>query len=268
MLEVFTIAIGKHPGADAAPACQGAPASPTRSRASSRLRSALRPLLSAFALSAVLLGLTLPTSAIVTAAEDVPPRVVQAPGDARDAGARFPTPTRGFMLTLPGDEPQAEPSLFRRLSRAVAPVQAEPVDGLKADAASPASESGLPGGERIAETARKYLGSRYAWAGSSPETGFDCSGFAWFVYQETDVSIPKQDLQGQLDAGPRIDLVDLEPGDLVFFENTYKPGLSHVGVYVGDDEFVHAEWEETGVRVSKLQGSQWFAKFVGGSRPR
>jgi cell wall-associated NlpC family hydrolase len=202
-----------------------------------------------------------------------PGGAAQAQELSREASSRGDAPARGLLMSLPGEDRSAGQVSARGGFRSAAgPEGAGRPEGEAVSAAPDAGEAAAPdsgeaAGEGIAEIARRYLGSRYSWAGSSPETGFDCSGFAWYTYGQAGLSIPKGDLQGQLDAGPRIELEELKPGDLVFFENTYKPGLSHVGVYVGDDEFIHAEWEETGVRVSKLQGSQWFSKFVGGSRP-
>jgi len=122
-------------------------------------------------------------------------------------------------------------------------------------------------GSRIAAIAQQYLGYRYVWGGSSP-SGFDCSGFTWYVYKQAGISIPNHDLAGQLNAGPRIPKDQLQPGDLVFFQNTYKPGLSHSGIYLGGGRFINAETESVGVQIRSLSDPYWAARFVGASRPR
>jgi cell wall-associated NlpC family hydrolase len=122
-------------------------------------------------------------------------------------------------------------------------------------------------GARIAAIAQQYLGYRYVWGGSSP-SGFDCSGFTWYVYKQAGISIPNHDLAGQLNAGPRIGRDQLQPGDLVFFQNTYKAGLSHSGIYLGGGRFIEAETESVGVQIRSLSDPYWSPRFIGASRPR
>jgi peptidoglycan endopeptidase LytE len=122
-------------------------------------------------------------------------------------------------------------------------------------------------GDRIAAIAQKYLGYRYVWGGTSPRTGFDCSGFAWYVYKEAGVGIARAPLESQLGAGPRITRDKLLPGDLVFFQNTYKAGLSHVGIYLGGGRWINAEDESVGVQIRSLSDGFWAARYVGASRP-
>jgi cell wall-associated NlpC family hydrolase len=133
----------------------------------------------------------------------------------------------------------------------------------KQDAASTADT-----GARIAALAAGYVGFPYRWAGHSPRTGFDCSGFSWYVYDQVEISVPNHDLKGQLNAGPRLTRSELQPGDLVFFQNTYKAGLSHSGVYIGDGAFVHAVDPSLGVRSSRIDDAYWAPRFLAGSRPR
>jgi cell wall-associated NlpC family hydrolase len=121
-------------------------------------------------------------------------------------------------------------------------------------------------GERIAATAMKYLGYPYAWGGRSPETGFDCSGFTMFVYGTLGLDLPR-DLGGQLESGRPISRDELIPGDLLIFQNTYKRGISHSAVYIGDGQFVHANDERTGVLVSTFGNHYWEVRFYGASRP-
>lgn len=122
-----------------------------------------------------------------------------------------------------------------------------------------------PGRPNVVAVAMKYQGFPYVWGGSSPG-GFDCSGFTWFVYQQAGGPIPR-DLWGQLGSGSRIPRSALQPGDLVFFAGTYESGLSHVGIYLGSDRFIHAEDYGTGVVISSLAGGYWAGSYYAASRP-
>jgi cell wall-associated NlpC family hydrolase len=121
-------------------------------------------------------------------------------------------------------------------------------------------------GDRIAEIAQRYLGYRYLWGGHSPQ-GFDCTGLTWYVYKEAGLNIPQHDLQGQMNAGSRVEPPHLRPGDLVFFQNTYRQGLSHSGIYLGNGRFIQAETEAVGVQIRSLTDPYWSTRLVGASRP-
>jgi cell wall-associated NlpC family hydrolase len=119
-------------------------------------------------------------------------------------------------------------------------------------------------GSQVADLAQQYVGSAYRWGGSSP-AGFDCTGFVMWVYSQFGVALPHNEA-GQLASGPRIGAADLQPGDVLVFANTYRRGLSHVGIYVGDGRFVHAIDERHGVQLSDLWDGYWMPRFVGASR--
>lgn len=119
----------------------------------------------------------------------------------------------------------------------------------------------------IVGAASKLLGYAYVWGGSSPRVGFDCSGFTWYVYGQVGRTLPKHDLWGQMQAGPRVGQGNLQAGDLVFFANTYAPGLSHVGIFIGGGRFIHAGSERTGVTVSALNDPYWGPRYYGATRP-
>src|SRR6266581_2524632 len=99
-------------------------------------------------------------------------------------------------------------------------------------------------GEKIARFAETFIGVRYVYGGSSPRTGFDCSGLVAYVYHHFGVSLPHYTVS-QFAQGRRVARGALSPGDLVFFN-----GLSHVGIYVGKGRFVHAPHSGTRVRVA------------------
>src|ERR1700730_8897956 len=86
-------------------------------------------------------------------------------------------------------------------------------------------------GVQVADLAEHYVGSRYVWGGASP-AGFDCTGFVLWVFGQFGVPLPHNEA-GQLQSGPSIGADDLQPGDVIVFANTYRSGLSHVGIYLG-----------------------------------
>ena len=122
--------------------------------------------------------------------------------------------------------------------------------GGKVNDSAPANNGGggggSAGGQQIASFAQQYLGYPYAYAGEGPYA-FDCSGFTKFVILNTVGIDITHDMFTQVGMGQSVGESELQPGDLVFFANTFRPGLSHAGVYVGGGQFVHAENESTGV---------------------
>src|SRR5205814_1446450 len=119
-------------------------------------------------------------------------------------------------------------------------------------------------GTVIVDDALPFLGTRYRWGGTTP-AGFDCSGFVYFVLGESGHPVPR-DHVGQLHSGERVSRGELEPGDVVFFVNTYMPGISHGGIYVGDGRFIHAGDERSGVLISSLNDPYWSAHWYGATR--
>jgi len=121
-------------------------------------------------------------------------------------------------------------------------------------------------GELVVSTAMKYLGYRYRYGGTTPN-GFDCSGFTYYVYNKVGVKLSR-DMNVQINSGPRISRDNLMPGDLLFWSNTYKRGLSHAGIYIGNGKFIHAENESTGVVISSLNTAYWASRYTAAVRPR
>lgn len=114
----------------------------------------------------------------------------------------------------------------------------------------------------IVETAKACVGVPYAWGGESMK-GFDCSGLVQYVFKQNGITLGRTCVK-QYQAGMPIGKDDLIPGDLVFFQNTYTSGLSHVGIYIGDGEFIHAS--SNGVMVSKLSSAYWTSHYYGARR--
>ena len=110
----------------------------------------------------------------------------------------------------------------------------------------------------VVSIALQYLGVPYVWGGSSPSTGFDCSGFTSYVFAQVGVSLPHH-AASQFAYGTPVSYDQLAPGDLVFFS-----GLGHVGIYIGNNQFVHAPHTGDVVRISYL--SDRAGSFVGARR--
>lgn len=108
------------------------------------------------------------------------------------------------------------------------------------------------------KTVNELIGTKYKYAGTTP-SGFDCSGFTMYVFNEFGIELDHQS-KAQAQEGYWIDKSDLRPGDLVFF-NTDGKGISHVGIYLGNDEFVHSATDD-GVVKNKLSESYYKKRYV------
>jgi cell wall-associated NlpC family hydrolase len=122
---------------------------------------------------------------------------------------------------------------------------------------------GSTDGYALSGTALSLRGAPYRNGGGDP-SGFDCSGFVRYVYEQHGVEMPRQ-VREQFRVGKTIDRDRLEPGDLVFF-STVAPGASHVGIVIGGDQFVHAPNERGVVRVESLNSQYWGSRFIGAKR--
>lgn len=114
-------------------------------------------------------------------------------------------------------------------------------------------------------TAMGFLGVPYRRGGTNVETGFDCSGFVRAMYEQTVGLILPRRASEQAAATEKIDRRDLQPGDLVFF-NTMRQAFSHVGIYIGDNKFIHSPKPGAQVRVEDMGLSYWAARFDGARR--
>lgn len=116
------------------------------------------------------------------------------------------------------------------------------------------------------DTTLSYLGVRYRWGGNGPSAGgFDCSGLIKKVFGDSlGMNLPRTAAQiARL--GEKIDRQNLQPGDLVFF-NTLHRTFSHVGIYLGENKFVHAPTTGSTVRIDNITESYWNKRFTGGRR--
>lgn len=114
--------------------------------------------------------------------------------------------------------------------------------------------------EQIISFAQTKLGSPYVWGATGPNT-FDCSGFVGYVFQKAaNVNLPRVS-SSQATFKPKIASMDMEKGDLVFFETTGKGRISHVGIYMGNRQFIHASSGRKRVTISSLDSSFYNKTF-------
>ncbi len=114
----------------------------------------------------------------------------------------------------------------------------------------------------IVETAEGFIGLPYQWGGSSAEGGFDCSGLTRAVYQLNGLNLPRSS-RDQYSIGAPVERTELAKGDLVFFATKGRERISHVGVYAGDDRFIHASGKCQTIRVDSLSDRYYVARYVG-----
>ena len=121
------------------------------------------------------------------------------------------------------------------------------------------------GAQDVAMYALALIGASYRFGGSTPDTGLDCSGLVRHVFEEvTGVSLPRT-AKEMSTLGTKVPAANLQPGDLVFF-NTRRFAFSHVGIYLGDNRFVHAPSRGSEVRIAQFDQSYWQKHFNGARR--
>lgn len=119
-------------------------------------------------------------------------------------------------------------------------------------------------GKKIVGLAKLQLGVPYVGGGTTPN-GFDCSGFTYYVFNQAGYPLSRIMME-QYNAGTPIEKSELQPGDLVFFQNTYKAGMSHVGIYVGDGMFIHAPSSGKVVSYARLDTAYYQIHYYGACR--
>ena len=127
-----------------------------------------------------------------------------------------------------------------------------------------ATSSSAVFGKEITHSAKQHIGLPYIWGGENPNRGFDCSGLVKFTFQEFNVNLPhRADLQ--YNYGRKISRKHLQAGDIVFFRSGGYP-IGHVGIYVGNQEFIHAPRRGKPIQVSPLNKGWYKNRFVGATR--
>ena len=116
--------------------------------------------------------------------------------------------------------------------------------------------------QELRNYALQFEGTPYRFSGTTP-SGFDCSGYIRYVYGHFGIDMPRTSA-AQYGVGEPVSRGNLQPGDLVFFSNTYKAGISHTGIYVGNNRFISAK--SAGVRVVSMDNSYWRSHYTGARR--
>jgi cell wall-associated NlpC family hydrolase len=119
--------------------------------------------------------------------------------------------------------------------------------------------------ETLINNAMQLIGVRYRWGGNTPQSGLDCSGFVRYVFNDTfGFLLPRKSAQ-MSKVGLEIGKDELRPGDLVFF-NTMRHAFSHVGIYVGNNKFIHAPSKGKSIRVDDMTKVYWEKRYNGARR--
>jgi cell wall-associated NlpC family hydrolase len=147
------------------------------------------------------------------------------------------------------------PSSIPYIKSTPTPEPTQTVDsGSSVSQVSEAADSGTHSatyatGQEVADFAVQFVGYNYVYGGKSPETGFDCSGFVYYVYQQFGYELNRT-AANQATNGTHVDADSLEPGDvLCFYKGSY---IGHCGIYIGNGNYVHAQSSDTGVVISPL----------------
>lgn len=147
----------------------------------------------------------------------------------------------------------------------IAPAAARPSTGAAAGAAHSFLSGVASKAGDVVVGALNMIGVRYRWGGNTPDSGLDCSGFVRYVFRDTlGLTLPRR-AEEMSQVGEKVKFSELRPGDLVFF-NTMRRTFSHVGIYIGDNKFVHSPSTGSKIRVDDLDDSYWEKRFTGARR--
>ena len=122
-----------------------------------------------------------------------------------------------------------------------------------------------PSKQTVIKTAKKMLGVKYRYGGTSPNQGFDCSGFVQYSHRSAGIYLPRT-TGLQYKATKSISRRYLKAGDLVFFKTSPSRAVSHVGIYLGDNKFIHAPSSGKHVKISSMKEKYWRKRFTGAGR--
>ena len=120
--------------------------------------------------------------------------------------------------------------------------------------------------QKLLEDAKYFKGGKYVWGGTTPE-GFDCSGYVQYLYKKHDINLPRT-AWAQSKKGQSVEIDNLQKGDLLFFLTDKKRGIpvTHVGIYLGDGNFIHAASKKKGIIISPLTHGSYAKNFVSAKR--
>jgi cell wall-associated NlpC family hydrolase len=146
-----------------------------------------------------------------------------------------------------------------------APTTGNRFTSVASQLASSMSSTVVDGTETLIDNAMQLIGVRYRWGGNTPQSGLDCSGFVRYVFNDTfGFLLPRKSAQ-MSKVGMEVGKEELRPGDLVFF-NTMRHAFSHVGIYVGDNKFIHAPSRGKSIRVDDMTKVYWEKRYNGARR--
>ena len=154
----------------------------------------------------------------------------------------------------------SQPKYFRQ-GKAIGTV---PTGSTSLSSSVTSSYNGTATGAQILSTAQSYLGSPYVYGGASP-SGFDCSGFVYYVYGTFGISVGRTPA-AQASAGTQVDKASLQVGDIVLFAGTGGSGITHAGIYAGNGQFIHSPNSRSTVSYSDLNSGYWSEHFYCGIR--
>lgn len=115
---------------------------------------------------------------------------------------------------------------------------------------------------KLLQVAKQQLGVKYTFGGAKPSTGFDCSGYITYVFNQAGISTPRKTAADFYQTAKKVSTPQI--GDIVFFANTYKAGISHAGIYIGNNQMINAS--NSGVSVANINSTYWKKHFVGYGR--
>lgn len=148
---------------------------------------------------------------------------------------------------------------------ATEPEASNRITSVASQLANTVTTSVVDGTESLINNAMQLIGVRYRWGGNTPQSGLDCSGFVRYVFNDTfGFLLPRKSAQ-MSQVGLEIRKDELRPGDLVFF-NTMRHAFSHVGIYVGDNKFIHAPSRGKSIRVDDMTKAYWEKRYNGARR--
>lgn len=142
-------------------------------------------------------------------------------------------------------------------------ISADYVELVTKDEAKALTQTPSTGAQAVVDYAMQFLGCRYVYGGTTP-SGFDCSGFTQYVYKQFGVTINRTS-RDQIYNGVGVSRSDLQPGDILLFAR-YGTTISHVGLYIGNNEMIHASSSTTGVIISNINSGYYVSGFVGARR--
>lgn len=178
-----------------------------------------------------------------------------------------------FLAACAGHQPQSQSSDDAAVQ---ATLPSRPVTQLEQDVSDEEAAAALNAkpyempqlADSLLDLGRSLIGTRYRYGGTSVQSGFDCSGFVGYLFrEELGMQLPRstRDLI-KLDA-PKVARSELEPGDLILFNDRGRGRVSHAGIYIGDDQFIHSSSRRSGgVRIDSLDDSYWNRSYLQAKR--